>query len=141
MCPDRKSGSLKSRAQSPSLYHGSTLLLGHVAGDHKSFQLLPFPHPWARTNSARLQRLTLHRIRYWNTGAACPSYVTDSKHRDLERHHREHTPSRSCRSTFQCIPISLHELVTHEAHQLFDVRFRQHFVINGLGSRSCRPSS
>ena len=39
----------------------------------------------------------------------------------------EHTPSRSCRSTLQCISSSLLELVTHEAHQLFDFRFRQRF--------------
>ena len=38
-------------------------------------------------HKARLQKLTLHRSRYWNTDAACAPFVTDGKHRDLERHH------------------------------------------------------
>ena len=87
VCLDGMSRSHRSRAPCPSLCQRATLSLEHVADDHQTLQLLPFPHRLVRANSARLQRLTLHRIRYWNTDAARPPYVADSKHGDLERHH------------------------------------------------------
>ena len=81
MCPDGMSGRLRSRAQCPSLYHRSTLCLGHVADDHQALS--------TSTGASKfcLQKLTPQQVRHWNSDATSPPHVSTSKYSDLKRHH------------------------------------------------------
>ena len=149
------SGSLRVCSHCPSLCSTQTLLLGHVPnadpddrqklhrGVALSFQLLK---PFFSSNPRLIVKFGVTRCTWM--------YSTDV-HTESRRHCHPQPPSQTCRrvplhqssqdcaqtltedlllqphfiacTTLQSARFTLHELVSHEAHELLNLRFRQRF--------------